>query len=178
MDLLASRLEDEEDDAGIRESLLDDPLTYLSEERTCQGQFEDCVSWEPDQSILDVLFRSSKDASELSKIPLKHEQVNIQSSKTIQPSLSGVSRIDSTPIEQISRRVFAPTIPSFVPKLAISKEIASNTLKNPSELKCSSNEQIVDKDNSDSSSSFRTARDELHIQNIKVIFQFNTLCSR
>lgn len=59
-DSVAELLQNEdEEEPGITESMLGDPLSYLSNDRRrlCQGTFEDCTSWEPSASDLQAVFQ-------------------------------------------------------------------------------------------------------------------------
>lgn len=145
--------DDESVEPGITESMLGDPLSYLSDApRPCRGRFEDCKSWEPSEDDLRSVF----------------ERVSTNSVVTpeviAEPVKPVVPRPALSAVEEISRRVFAPQPSIFAPKVPIKAkpvEVPVAPVVEPVvPVVEPAKESIV-------GNSFRTAKDELQIQNVK-----------
>lgn len=165
MQLLATQQDDDEDDVGITDIALDDPLLYLTRERSCRGQFEDCTSWELDDPTVKCIFAGSDNVqrpSGMQKMETNREAL-VDPCKEKPTNLPGIKRVGSVALEEISRRVFAPPSKGFTPKVPTMAN--SNNVTGP----------VTDiaRENKADGSNFRTAKDELQIQNIKVFFMNN-----
>ncbi|XP_058819248.1 fidgetin-like protein 1 isoform X2 [Topomyia yanbarensis] len=137
-------------EADVEEIALGDPMSYLSG-RFCKGRFEDCNTWEIDDRLASNVFK--KEAildSHGSTINPSNKQVN----------LPNVTKINSKPVQDISRQIFAPVRFASVSKTPS----APSTSKSYSPV--SSKEEDSNTNNL-AISSFRTAKDELKIQNVK-----------
>ncbi|EDS39646.1 fidgetin [Culex quinquefasciatus] len=155
-DSVAELLQNEdEEEPGITESMLGDPLSYLTgpgdQRRLCQGTFEDCTSWEPSASDLQAVFqRVTQDVVVKEVVP------------EVVPAKAVVPKATLSAVEEISRRVFGPKPSIFAPKVPIMAKPVPVEVAPP---KVAPNEP--GKESSAAASSFRTAKDELQIQNVK-----------
>ncbi|XP_055544067.1 fidgetin-like protein 1 isoform X2 [Wyeomyia smithii] len=136
--------DEQDDNNGLPGIGLGDPLNYLTDKRSCRGRFEDCSSWE------------------LSLKNNVNDEPKCSYTAKSSSHLPGISKLKSVAVEEISRRVFAPTTSSFTPKIP-SARIETTGVSNNNEMssECSEKGQNIN------GNSFRTAKDELQIQNIK-----------
>ncbi|XP_053673566.1 fidgetin-like protein 1 [Anopheles nili] len=132
-----------EDDFVLTESALDNASCYLDiAKNACQGQFENCSA---NEISLETL----------SKIITKPKRFDVQQSVQLQ----GPSQCST----DISRRVFANgSNSSFTPKIPITKPAMK-----PSALMPAATQDYPSKAVSREPAGFRTAKDELQIQNLK-----------
>lgn len=170
--LLSTQQDDDEEDIGITEIALDDPLFYLTPERSCRGRFEDCVSWELDDLTVKSIFAGSATVRPSCKQKMELNREPVTDPPKAEPSIDkttnppGISRIGSMPLEEISRRVFAQPSRGFTPKVSTTSKSNNGTV-GVTEISTKCDDSIVG-GNKTEGSNFRTAKDELQIQNIKV----------
>ncbi|EAT38889.1 AAEL009254-PA [Aedes aegypti] len=184
--LAADQDEADDEDPGISETALGDAVSYLTAERLCKGQFEDCASWELDDVAIQSLFESNAkhEGYEIVNVNDDHMfresekrvaepdggfKTNTMSTKTPKEnitSLPGIKRMDTVNLEDISKRVFAPPTRSFfTPKVPT---CSSNSSRSPADSAFNSrNNDNANEQPKTDENNFRTAKDELQIQNIK-----------
>ncbi|KFB46202.1 hypothetical protein ZHAS_00014206 [Anopheles sinensis] len=148
-----------DDDYELTESALGDPLSYLSKDvGSCRGQFENCSADEISIETLSSIF-PKKSAPQIPKV---ESQRKPQTADTFTGNGNNYSAI-----EEISRRVFPSTSSAFTPKAPVSKPAS----KPPSDMYSnnvpSAQGSSATSATSSYQSSFRTAKDELQIQNLK-----------
>uniref|UniRef100_A0A182IZ07 AAA+ ATPase domain-containing protein n=1 Tax=Anopheles atroparvus TaxID=41427 RepID=A0A182IZ07_ANOAO len=157
-----------DDDYELTETALDDPLSYLrNAESGCQGQFENCSADEISIETLTKIFTKKKESNTMQtsrrtidEVPKFEAQKKPQ---TINSSVGNGSNYSA--IEEISRRVFPTSSSTFIPKAPVSKPVS----KPVSDTYGSNVSSAEDSPGSSSiqQGGFRTAKDELQIQNLK-----------
>ncbi|XP_065074647.1 fidgetin-like protein 1 [Ochlerotatus camptorhynchus] len=170
--LVTQQDEDAEEDVEITEIALDDPLFYLTRERSCRGRFEDCTSWELNDPTVKSIFADSDNVLRPSckqKMETNREAVTnpvkFEPCKESPTNLLGNNRVGSVALEEISRRVFAPPSRGFTPKVpTTSKSYNCTDSVTETARRC---DNSIAEGNKPEGSNFRTAKDELQIQNIK-----------
>lgn len=162
---------DEIEGSEISAIALDDPLSYLTAERFCKGRFEDCSSWELNDVMVESLFESDPKAGRQSHGDERDISFRTNATSVIQPkenitTLSGIERMEPTVLEEISKRVFAPPTRSFfAPKVPTN---SANSARSPVATTSSSRSTAdANAERKTDENNFRTAKDELQIQNIK-----------
>uniref|UniRef100_A0A1Q3F4J7 Putative aaa+-type atpase n=1 Tax=Culex tarsalis TaxID=7177 RepID=A0A1Q3F4J7_CULTA len=149
-------LQHDDEEPGITESLLGDPLSYLSR-RPCQGSFEDCTSWEPTAADLQVAFQ---------QVTQNVATVPREVAAEVVPVKTAVPRPALSAVEEISRRVFGPQPSIFAPKVPIKAKPVPVDVPAPKCVPTAVAEPSKD-ECSPAGTGFRTAKDELQIQNVK-----------
>ncbi|XP_050077370.1 fidgetin-like protein 1 [Anopheles maculipalpis] len=141
-----------DDDFEITEPALDDPLSYLANEE-CQGEYENCSKNELSSSTLAAIVSNT--------LRIENQQ-SVESRVTNKlPSTSNNSA------EDVSRPVTTSSgIPVFTPKIPISKATSSK-LPISSADTAKSTASSLESGAAGNGGAFRTAKDELIIQNIK-----------
>ncbi|KAL1380119.1 hypothetical protein pipiens_003629 [Culex pipiens pipiens] len=133
-DSVAELLQNEdEEEPGITESMLGDPLSYF---------------WEPSASDLQAVFQRVTQ--------------NVVVAPEVVPVKAVMPKATLSAVEEISRRVFGPKPSIFAPKVPIMAKPVPVEVAPP---KVAPNEPS--KESSAAATSFRTAKDELQIQNVK-----------
>ncbi|XP_035916195.1 fidgetin-like protein 1 isoform X2 [Anopheles stephensi] len=148
--LNAQAAEFSDDDYEITDTALDDPHSYLaSEDHDCHGKYENCSANEISPSTLAAIVSNS----------LRTEDQRSVERGERDKHASNASRTG----EDISRPVTTSTasIPSFTPKMPVSK---APPLKPPSTTLA---DMAKPASSHESGGAFRTANDELVIQNMK-----------
>ncbi|XP_049279266.1 fidgetin-like protein 1 [Anopheles funestus] len=152
-----------DDDDELTDIALDDPLSYLtSEDNDCHGQYENCSKDELSTTILAKILNNCERSGDPRQSADNRENSKLTSSANGSPNIFSDS-------EDISRPPFTKNAnPTFTPKIAVSKassklgstlaSTADNVPKPPVHR---------DGENGGFSGAFRTAKDELHIQNLK-----------
>ncbi|XP_062551201.1 fidgetin-like protein 1 isoform X2 [Armigeres subalbatus] len=178
MQLLATQPDDADaDDSVITETALDNPLTYLTTERLCRGRYEECASWELNDELVESVFDgnipyksctisddvpgmngTSEQEIRTGRVLNLHEE-SVKSSSKKPTHLRGIERSESVALEEISKRVFATSTRSF-----FSAKVATATVAASSD---SRKHGGTKEEHKTEESDFRTAKDELQIQNIK-----------
>ncbi|XP_053695183.1 fidgetin-like protein 1 [Sabethes cyaneus] len=152
----------QDDNTGLPEIALGNPLSYLTDKRECQGKFEDCTSWELSDEIVKKVFKHVERKDSTLKKSNAYEPPKPSVTAEGSSKLPGISRLKSDAVKEISRRVFASNTSAFTPKLFSAKTDKFDDLKStevPGESSdCRQNINV---------NSFRTAKDELQMQNIK-----------
>uniref|UniRef100_A0A182MF44 AAA+ ATPase domain-containing protein n=1 Tax=Anopheles culicifacies TaxID=139723 RepID=A0A182MF44_9DIPT len=146
-----------DDDYEITETMLDDPLYYLEiDSNDCHGQYENCSKDELSPASLAMILNSSH-RSEDPRTADSREGSKVQSSAN-----------SYSEAEPIPRQAFSANgNPTFTPKVPSSKAVTKFV---PAPVSISENKaKPTHNEGNDGSGSgaFRTAKDELHIQNMK-----------
>uniref|UniRef100_A0A182NTE9 AAA+ ATPase domain-containing protein n=1 Tax=Anopheles dirus TaxID=7168 RepID=A0A182NTE9_9DIPT len=143
-----------DDEYELTETALDDPVSYIpSEDIVCRGRYENCSADEINSSTL---------AKILTKPGKKRDEHQAFDSREASKPSSGNGNANYSAIENISRRVFAPGgNPTFTPKVPVSKPAPKHT---PAVV---SLPEHTAKAADHAGGAFRTAKDELQIQNMK-----------
>ncbi|XP_058446602.1 fidgetin-like protein 1 [Malaya genurostris] len=141
LNLLETQTEcDEKDEKVIEEIALGDPLSYLTEKRHCKGCFEDCVTWQLDDNLTKSVFKQKTLTNENAS-NINHVSASLNSNE-----LLNMGKIKSRTVQELSRRIFDQK-----------KSESLDNVPKEEERNC----------NDAATSSFRTAKDELQIQNLK-----------
>uniref|UniRef100_A0A182W7M9 AAA+ ATPase domain-containing protein n=1 Tax=Anopheles minimus TaxID=112268 RepID=A0A182W7M9_9DIPT len=146
-----------DDDYELTEILLDDPLSYLENEgNDCHGQYENCSKDELSTTTLATILNSC----ERSEDP---RSADSREGSKVHPSVNSYSET-----EVIPRQVFSASAnPTFTPKIPISKTATKTGPTTVSKTENKSKPAHNDGNDGSGSGAFRTAKDELHIQNMK-----------
>uniref|UniRef100_A0A8W7PFT4 Fidgetin-like protein 1 n=1 Tax=Anopheles coluzzii TaxID=1518534 RepID=A0A8W7PFT4_ANOCL len=152
-----------DDDFEITDTALDDPVSYLpSKDCACYGSYENCCEDELSPTKLASILHKSKQCEE------QHQQRidnRVDNRETKQQPAAAAAATSYTVIEDISRRVFANGgNPAFIPKLPVTKPAS----KPPPAVPVPDHQEPKSVNHEGcSGGAFRTAKDELHIQNMK-----------
>ncbi|XP_052894762.1 fidgetin-like protein 1 [Anopheles moucheti] len=157
IELLNSQAPEFDDDYEITDTTLDDPLSYLTnEDKDCHGQYENCSTNELTTATLATILNHSE-RSEDPRSVASREGSKISSAVNSFPATEGTSR-----------QVFASSGNlTFTPKISISKPPPKFVPTLPSVSDNKAKPAHHDSDDGSGSGAFRTAKDELHIQNMK-----------